>query len=114
MTLNPKKFKVGQCVNFGGFMVSYDPKCETPDIKPENDKINRILNCQPPKSKAEVQSFVGLVKQLNSWSMKLSPMTDELRRLASNNTHFSWNESLEEELKKTQGRNWKAKKSATI
>ena len=72
-------------------MVSYDPKCETPDIKPQNYKINRIVNvnCQPPKSKAEVQSFVGLVKLLNSWSMNLTSMTDELRRLAVDNTNFS-------------------------
>ena len=35
--------------------------------------------------------------------MNLSSMTDELRKLAADNTHFSWNESLDKEFNKLKG-----------
>ena len=71
VTLNPRKFKLGPKVSFGGFIVKAGPGGDSsPHISADPDKINRILNCEPPKNKTEVQSFVGMVKQMNNWSIK--------------------------------------------
>jgi hypothetical protein len=92
VTLNPRKYKLGPRVKFGGFVVKAGPEgSSSPSISPDPDKINRILNCEPPRNKAEVQSFVGMIKQMNAWSIKLTSLSENLRKLATKHTHFEWN-----------------------
>ena len=63
-------------------------------------KINQINNFETPQNKTQVMEFVGMVKQLNSWTRKLSHLTNNMRSLVSKNTHFLWTEVHKEEFRK--------------
>ena len=63
-------------------------------------KINQINNFETPQNKTQVMEFVGMVKQLNSWTRKLSHLTNNMRNLAGKNTHFLWTDVHEEEFRK--------------
>ena len=67
MKLNPKKFKVGTSVEFGGTNVKYSPANDRVQITPAEDKVEELLGRNPPKSKKELQSVLGSLNQLSQW-----------------------------------------------
>ena len=42
--------------------------------------------------------FIGMLNQVGSWTKRKTVLTSELRALAKEGTHFSWNDSLEKEF----------------
>ena len=60
-------------------------ECKDPEdrvkIFADQDKINRLVNYKAPRNKKEARQFIGLLKQLNNWSHKLTAMTTNFRRL---------------------------------
>ena len=91
--MHPDKFKLGTRIKFGGFVLDCADHSVGPKILPDIDKVNRLINYKPPRNKTQVRQFVGLLKQLNNWSSKLTKLSNNFKRLENANSRFIWNEA---------------------
>ena len=96
--LHPDKFKLGTRVKFGGFVLDCTDQSVGPKILPDMDKVNRLVNYSPPKNKTQVRQFIGLLKQLNNWSSKLTKLSNNFKRLENANSRFVWNDDHQKEF----------------
>ena len=69
--LSPRKFTLGQEVEFGGHIISYNKSSNSVSITPSMDKLATVRNLQEPQSKSEVQSLVGFLSQLSGFIPEL-------------------------------------------
>ena len=67
-------------------------------VKPDPSKVYTIKKMEPPPTKHELQSFLGLVNYLSSYLPHMSYLTSNLRNLLKNDSLFQWTESHETEL----------------
>ena len=98
ITLHPDKFKLGTHIKFGGFLLDCADHSVGPKILPDTDKVNRLLNYKPRQNKTQVRQFVGLLKQLNNWSSKLTKLSNNFKKLENSNSRFIWNEDHQREF----------------
>ena len=62
----------------------------TPEGKVDPNKIEAIIQMQPPQSVATLQSFNGIVNYLKRFSPVLSELSELLRRLCKNGVKWAW------------------------
>lgn len=65
-------------------------------INPHPFKINSIANFPLPKTKKDVQSFLGLVNYVARFFPHISPLTKSLRQLTGKNVKFEWSNHHDE------------------
>lgn len=101
ITARPSKcFVAYESVDFLGFNVGEGM------LKPQQEKIDKIMKVRRPETKKEVRSFVGLVnfyrKFIPNCGAILAPLTDLTKRGASNKV--SWGEAQENAFKTLKSR----------
>ena len=64
----------------------------TDGIEPDPDKVSAIRDMPPPTSKAELETFLGMVTYLSKFSPNLSEATSPMRQLLAKNIQFVWEE----------------------
>ena len=63
----------------------------TPDgIKPDPSKVDAIKKMEPPFTKQELQSFIGMVSYLSSYIPHMSDLTSNVRNLLKKDSLFQW------------------------
>ena len=67
-------------------------------VKPDPDRIAAIAEIKPPTTKTGVRAFLGMVRQLESWTPNLSFLLKKLRALTHQNTHFMWTDQCRQEF----------------
>uniref|UniRef100_A0A6V7LHY6 RNA-directed DNA polymerase n=1 Tax=Bracon brevicornis TaxID=1563983 RepID=A0A6V7LHY6_9HYME len=73
-------------VAFLGFMLS--PQ----GIRPDGEKLSKILNFQEPKNRVELQKFLGLCNYYRQFSLNHSKYIEPFRKLLSKNNAWEWSE----------------------
>ena len=68
------KFQIAPCLTFCGSKLKTNLDGNI-DIKPDQSRVEKILNLPIPNSKEEVQTLLGLLGTLNLWFPKLSITT---------------------------------------
>ena len=63
-----------------------------------NQKFQAIRNLPIPKTKAELMSFLGLVKTLNNYTPFISQVSNTLQKLTHLATHFHWDSQAQKEF----------------
>ena len=67
-------------------------------VQPNPEKISALSNVQPPQSKTEVRSFLGLIPLLSPGALNLSLLLNHMRALKHQHTHFKWTLECYEEF----------------
>ena len=87
MVVCPEKFKLGQIITYGGFVL--ETKNNVPiKILPDGSRLEELLNLIPTTSKPELHSFLGLINTFKIWCPAISPHTPYLRSLAKKDALF--------------------------
>lgn len=95
LRFNKAKCKLGrESVDFVGITVGRD------GLKPQESKVQAIRDMTEPKSKVEVQSFLGAVTYLSQFCENLAEHTEPLRACIRKNVIFSWNKPQQEAFSK--------------
>ena len=85
ITLNKEKCLFGvQELEFYGYRFTNE------GLKPTQEKVIAVKECQPPESRDEVKSFLGMIGYLSKFIPRYSVLTAPLRRLTSHDVPFSW------------------------
>lgn len=97
LTLNDDKCVYEKTeVEFLGFRIDAN------GMRPTDDKIKDVENCERPISATQVRSFLGMVTFMGSFIENLSELTEPLRKLTGKNQFFTWGKEQErafEEIK---------------
>ena len=95
LTVNPAKCTLGATeVTFYGHVVT--PK----GIKPKMKTVEAVKRFKEPRSKKEVQSFLGLVNYVSSFIPNLSDETEPLRKLLHKEARWRWDEPQKKAFEK--------------
>ena len=86
-----EKFKIKNCLKFGGFVVSREP---------DPAQIKAMHEMKQPTTKKEAQSFLGFLNCLKPWLPSISQQTTILRDLSRKGSTFLWTEDTEQEYQK--------------
>ena len=87
LVFNSKKCQIKQKeVSFFGMRFSID------GMKPDEKKVMDLHNMPEPKSKKEVQVFLGLINYLSPFIRNLSAEAEPLRQLTKEQVPFEWSE----------------------
>ena len=71
----------------------------TPDsVKPDPSKVDGIKEMEPPSTKQELQSFIGMVNYFSCYIPHMSDLTSNLRNLLKKDCLFQWTETHENEF----------------
>lgn len=66
-------------------------------LRPSPSKIAALKNCRPPESKAEAQSFLGMVSYLgHRFIPDLATISEPIRRLTQKGAHYDWQSEQQE------------------
>ena len=83
--LNPDKCRIGLTeVSYFGHTLSRD------GIKPDPNKVKAIREMQPPQSKAELETVLGMINYLSRFAPHLSQVNSPLRQLLKQDSEFAW------------------------
>ena len=58
-------------------------------IKPNEEKVEAILNMNPPENTKELKSFLGAIQYMANFLSKLPERTDRLQKLLKKNETWS-------------------------
>ena len=85
MKLNYQKLQY-KCteVNF------YGETYTTDGHKPAQNKVTAIVQMPSPRSKKEVQSFIGMINYLSKFSPRLTEIAEPIRELVKEKVPFNW------------------------
>ena len=83
------KFQIAPCLTICGLKLQTNPDGNV-DIKPDQSRIDKILNLPIPNSKEDVQSLLGLLGTLTLWFPKLSITTEPIRALIKKDVKYQW------------------------
>lgn len=97
LRFNRQKYKLSQSeVNFVGHVLGPD------GLKPCKDKVQAIVEMKSPKSKKDLQRFLGMINYLRKFIPNLSSVNKPLQQLLEKNVEWHWTETHQqafEELK---------------
>ena len=100
--------KVGKC-HFGAKEVKYLGSIISHGCrKPDPDKVKAIRELQPPKTKEDIRSLLGLVGFYREFIKNLSALTDPIQKLMKKDVQFVWGEEQQkafETIKKSISEN---------
>ena len=87
VTLNEVKCQFSQkSVKFLGHLI------DSSGVHPDPDKVQAIIDMQPPTNVHEVRRFLGMVQQMGKFSPNLADKTKPLRDLLSLKNQWAWTE----------------------
>ena len=89
MVFSIDKFKLSQSIIYGGFTLKASAG-EPIKIRPDQSRLDTLLETFPPKTKSELSSFLGFINTFKIWSPSLNPHSSILRDLARKDTIFLW------------------------
>lgn len=97
LRFNRQKYKLSQSeVNFVGHVFGPD------GLKTCKDKVQAIVEMKSPKSKKDLQRFLGMINYLRKFIPNLSSVNKALQQLLEKNVEWHWTETQQqafEELK---------------
>ena len=97
LTLKKKKCEFSQKeIKYIGHIISKE------GIRPDPQKIEAIQNMAQPKSKKDLQRYLGMVNYLGKFCPRLAEYTGPLRILLQKKVEWQWNHEQEEAFKKTK------------
>ena len=64
--------------------------------KPAQSKVTAIVQIPSPRSKKEVQSFIGMINYLSKFSPRLTELAESIRELVKEKVPFNWGPEHEE------------------
>ena len=67
-------------------------------IKPDETKIEAILNLPTPQNKKDVECLLGMVTYLSKFIPNMSTLTEPLRALLKREVHWHWEDQQENAL----------------
>ena len=97
------KLKANKCnighpkVDLLGYVVSKD------GISPSTEKVAAMRNMNPPRSKKELQSFLGTVNYYRQCVPNFASIAEPLYRLTHDNVPFEWKEEHQEVFEQLKG-----------
>ena len=59
-------------------------------LKPDPSKVSAIVNMEPPKNKAELETLLGMVNYLSKFAPNLLQVTSPMRQQLTKNAEFTW------------------------
>ena len=71
-------------------------------IKPNEEKVEAILRLKPPENTKELKLFLGAIKYMANFLLKLLERTDRLRKLLRKNEPWIWGEEQQKDFGKTK------------
>ena len=74
----------------------YGETYTTDGCKPAQNKVNAIVQMPSPRSKKEVQFFIGMINYLSKFSPRLTEITEPIRELVKEKVPFNWGPEHEE------------------
>lgn len=93
LTLRREKWEFGNStLKFHGHLFTQE------GLKPSPDKIKAIQDCQPPKNKEELISFLQMLAYLSRYISNFSSKCEPLRWLTRNNAKFHWTNEKQQAL----------------
>ena len=97
LKLNDDKLNVGlQEVSYFGHILSSE------GLKSDPDKVAAIHEMQAPKTKAELQTFLGMITYLSKFAPSLAEITSPLRRLLTKDVEFAWDYTQQQAFDKVK------------
>ena len=63
--------------------------------KPAQSKVTAIVQMPSPRSKKEVQSFIGMINYLSKFSPRLTELAEPIRELVKEKVPFNWGPEYE-------------------
>ena len=74
----------------------YGETYTTDGPKPAQNKVTAIVQMPSPRSKKEVQSFIGMINYLSKFSPRLTELAELIRELGKEKVPFNWGPEHEE------------------
>lgn len=102
-----KRIECVEEVKFLGYLISYNT------VRPCLDRANGIVNYEEPKTKKQLQRFLGLVNYDRTFIENLSDKLKDLYALLNKDKKFIWT-SKEKEIFNSVKEIWKGKLEVTI
>ena len=98
ITFNKPKCHFGQTqITFYGYQFDQE------GLKPTPEKVQAIYECEPPRSKSEVRSFLGMAGYLSKFIPRYASLTNPLRDLTRTETKFQWGLAEHKAFKEVKG-----------
>ena len=94
---NPSKAECATAVEFCGYTMKAAPDL-TVSMLPSPNSITDLTQFEPPRTKKQLQSLLGVMNCLMKWIPGLSRLSAEIRALNKTNTHFCWRPEHQKEL----------------
>ena len=97
ITIRPSKCSIGEnCINYLGKVIGNGT------ITPNNDNDMKILNAEPPRTKKQIQSFLGLTGYYRAYVPNYASLTAELTDLIRKGkpNKIEWTSSLQDSFDK--------------
>ena len=91
MKLNYQKLQY-KCTEVNFYVENYT----TDGHKPAQNKVTAILQMPSPRSKKEVQSFIGMINYLSKFSPRLTEIAEPIKELVKEKVPFNWGPEHEE------------------
>ena len=60
-------------------------------VKPDQKRLKVQTEMSPPKTKKELQAFLGIINYLSTFSPSTASICESLRQLTSSKTEWTWN-----------------------
>ena len=96
-------FKKPKC-HFGQSQITfYGYRFDQEGLKPTPEKVQAIYECEPPRSKTEVRSFLGMTGYLSKFIPRYASLTKPLRDLTRTETKFHWGPTEDKAFKQVKG-----------
>ena len=98
ITFNKPKCHFGQSqITFYGYRFDQE------GLKPTPEKVQAIYECEPPRSKTEVRSFLGMTGYLSKFIPRYASLTKPLRDLTRTETKFHWGPTEDKAFMEVKG-----------
>ena len=98
LTLNRRKCVFGATrTKFFGYVFSAE------GVLPDGDKVTALREAEPPKSKEEVRSFLGMAGFNAQFIPHYATISEPLRHLTKKGTNFKWGQAQQDAFKAITG-----------
>ena len=95
LTINAAKFEFNsRSINFFGLVFSES------GVSPDPEKIKALKQAEPPETKSELRSFLGMLNFSAGFINDFSGYTSELRRRTHKNSQWEWTKNHQEAFEK--------------
>ena len=76
-----QKFEIGCELGFCGYWIKYNKDSDTVTIQPDPHQISVLKQFSTPRTKKQLESFLGLALYLSKWTNKFTFSCPHLREL---------------------------------